>query len=119
MCEVRTEEPWLTISWVQRSIRELLELVRADKGADGVETLHDSTIQPDELRSLEAGWDLVSPRWVLTFTTTNDARPSFIIFSGEPTVPAMLHVPSPDSKYVIQINLPLILGLFSNICCPE
>ena len=51
VCEVRTTEPWLTVSWIQRSVRELLELVRADKGADSVETLHDSTIQPGTYRT--------------------------------------------------------------------
>ena len=58
----------------------------------------------DDLRSLEAGWDIVSPRWILSFTTTNDARPSFIVFSGDPTVPAMLHLGMGERRAVSTTN---------------
>ena len=80
------------VSWVQRSITEILKLV--SDGADTSDTGdagHSYERLSSLCNSLELSWNIETPRWLLAYTTTNDAKPSFIAFSSDmPTVPAML-----------------------------
>lgn len=95
-CDVRTEEPLLSCTWVQRSVREVINLV-SDVADAAIGGPADYSYQRETslLQTLELSWDTTSPRWHLQFTTTNDAKPSFIAFSMEmPAVPAMLCIAS-------------------------
>jgi hypothetical protein len=103
-CDVRTDEPLLGASWVQRSVIEILKLVCASASADGVGPDPDSDShelavhvarQLAELQaSLEVAWEISLPRWMLCLTTVNDAKPSYLVFSADLMVPAMLCIAS-------------------------
>ena len=86
----------LQVSWVQRSITEILKLVSDGADTSGTGDGGYSYARLSSLcNSLELSWDIETPRWLLAYTTTNDAQPSFIAFSSDmPTVPAMLCIAS-------------------------
>jgi hypothetical protein len=94
-CDVRTEEPLLSCSWVRRSVADVVTLV-----SDVADTTARSDAESYEkqarlLSALELSWDIETPRWLLSFNTTDDASMSFIAFSMDmPTVPAMLCIAS-------------------------
>ena len=98
-CDVRTEEPLLSCAWVRRSVTEILRLVSDDEdiAARGAgEYGYEKQARLASVRNaLELSWDIESPRWLLSFSTVNDAKLSYIAFSMDmPTVPAMLCIAS-------------------------
>jgi hypothetical protein len=97
-CDVRTEEPLLSCAWVRRSVTEILRLVSDDEdiaGTGGGEYGYEKQARLASVcTALELSWDIESPRWLLSFSTVNDAKLSYIAFSMDMTVPAMLCIAS-------------------------